>query len=183
MEIQFISTTSNKLSDLPIINGQFITLQDADGSYYDVGGSRKVITGFRLVSSLPSTGQSGIIYGVTNADGHVDVSVWDSSTASYKQLSGYKATASSLGLVKPDGKTITINSNGVISFKSAPSTKVTYNNSTSGLAATNVQTAVDEVSATASTALSIAQSTTAVIAAMETRLQAVEAVANIALTT
>lgn len=55
-----------------------------------------------------------------------------------------KATSSTLGLVKPDNSTITVDANGAIST----GFNLTYDNSTSGLTATTYKTAIDEVVAT-----------------------------------
>lgn len=152
MDVRFIATTSRKLSELSIVSGQLIYLDDVNATYYDMGGTRRLMSSMRVVSSLPSTSvaQEGVLYGVVNAAGHVDASVWDSSAGQYRSLSGYAATTTSLGLVQPDGTTITIDANGVISchaeVTSLPATSVTYDNTTSGLTATDAQAAIDEVS-------------------------------------
>lgn len=164
MDVKYIVTTSNKLSELSIVNGQLIYLSDLNASYYDMGGTRRHVCSMRLVSSLPSTStaQDGLIYGITNASGYVDAYVWDAGASTYRSLSGYVATTSSLGLVKPDGVTIQIDANGVISTHSEvislPATSVTYDNSTSQLAATNAQLAIDEVNVIASGAATAASS-------------------------
>lgn len=243
MDVKYVATTSDKLSELAIVNGQLIFLSDLTAMYYDMGSTRRSISSMRLVSSLPSTAtaQEGMIYGLVNASGHVDAHVWDASASTYRQMAGYAATTTSLGLVRPDGLTITIDENGVISCHAEvtelPADHITYNNTLSGLASTTAQAAIDEVktltdnaataaanaatvassaSAAASSAIAqvqtatdaaaaastaaqtavaeaaaastaaqsaldlIAQSAT-VISAMETRLQAVEAVATDAL--
>lgn len=215
MDVKFITTTSNRLSQLSIVAGQLIYLSDRNASYYDMGGNRYLMSSMRLVSSLPTSGneQEGVLYGVINAAGHVDSYVWDPVSSEFKQLSGYVATTSSLGLVKPDGTTITIDANGVISchaeVTSLPSSAITYDNSTSGATATNAQDMLDDTYsiavsaqsmgsaastwiANASTWMSsvdtfdaaattfIANATTA-FADIESRLQAVEAIANAAL--
>lgn len=245
MDVRFIATTSGKLSELSVVNGQLIYLSDKNATYYDMGGTRRFMSSMRVVPALPSTSvaQEGVLYGVVNASGHVDASVWDASASTFRSLSGYVATTSSLGLVQPDGTTITIDANGVISchaeVTTLPATSITYDNTTSGLSATSAQAAIDEVktissdaSASASSALSQAQqaatdaanaatsaaaaqqnaanastaaqqaqadaaaATTAVaaygssitglaatVASFESRMQAVEALAEIALTT
>ncbi len=217
MDVRFISTTSSKLSQLAVSNGQLIYLADLDASYYDMAGQRRPLSSMRVVSSLPSTSvaQEGVLYAVINNDGHADASIWSASMSRYVPLSGYAATATTLGLVKPDGTTITIDANGTISchpeVTSLPASSITYDNTSSGLTADDAQDAIDEVLGVANTAsstasqaasdASAAQATASqaasdasaaqtaasqaqqAVAALEARLQAVEAVAAIALTT
>lgn len=164
MDVRFIATTSGKLSELSVVNGQLIYLSDKNATYYDMGGTRRFMSSMRVVPALPSTSdaQEGVLYGVVNASGRVDASVWDASASTFRSLSGYVATTNSLGLVQPDGTTITIDANGVISchaeVTSLPSSSVTYDNTTSGLSATNAQAAIDEVKTISSNAASSASS-------------------------
>lgn len=215
MDVRYVATTSDKLSELAIVNGQLIYLSDLNATYYDMGNSRRLVSSMRIVSSLPSTSvaQEGVIYGVVNGAGRVDATVWDASASTFRQMTGYVATTSTLGLVKPDGTTIVIDSNGTISTQitAVPASVVTYDNTASGLSSTSAQLAIDEVASTASqaaasasnasdvaaaastaaaaastvasSALDLARQASTAIASMETRLQAVEAVASIALTT
>lgn len=148
MDVKFISTTSDRLPDLPIVSGQLIYLSDEIGTYYDIAGHRNFISGFRLVSELPNTGHENVLYGIINDSGVVDAYIWDPDNSEFVMLSGYAATADRLGLVMPDGETITIDENGVISVASISSIDaedVTFDNTTSGLSSTNVQAAIDEV--------------------------------------
>ena len=167
MDVRFISTTSSKLPDLPIVAGQLIYLSDINMSYYDISSQRYPITSFRLVNQLPANGQPNVVYGIINASGKVDASIWDSSSGSYKSMTGYVATASSLGLVKPDGTTVTVDANGTITahtiINTIPATSITYDNSVSGMASTNVQAAVTELNSA--------------ISSLESRVQALETVA------
>lgn len=164
MDVRFVATTSAKLSELSVVNGQLIYISDLNATYYDMGGTRRLMSSMRVVPALPSTSvaQEGVLYGVVNAAGHVDASIWDASASTYRSLSGYVATTSSLGLVKPDGTTITIDANGVISchaeVTTLPGTAITYDNTTSGLSATNAQAAIDEVNTVAIDAAALATS-------------------------
>lgn len=180
MEVKFIATTSAKLSELSIVSGQLIYLSDLNATYYDMGTSRRLMSSMRLMPALPSTSiaQEGVLYGVVNAAGNIEASVWDASASTYRCLSGYKATTTSLGLVQPDGTTITVDANGVISchaeVTSLPATSITYDNSVSGLTATNAQLAFDEIksltddaAASASTAITIANGASTAAAAAE----------------
>ena len=55
------------------------------------------------------------------------------------------ATSSRLGIVKPDGDTITIDSNGVLTGNRGSADSITYSNTVSELESTNVQDAIDEL--------------------------------------
>lgn len=169
MDVRFISTTSARLPDIPIIEGQLIYLRDINATYYDISSQRNPISGFHLVNRLPDNGQPHVIYGVINSSGKVDASIWDTETGSFKPMTGYIATSESVGLVKPDGDTITISEDGTITavthIDHIPASSVTYDNSESGMEAENAQAAIDELSTgvndaayTASTALNRANS-------------------------
>ena len=155
MNVKFTSTTSDKLSSLLISNGQLIYLSDSQEVYQDLNNARKKFTDVHFVSSIDGlTGRTGKIYVVIGSNGKADAYVWDSTSSTFIALSSPLATVSTPGLVKPDNSTITVDSNGVISVISSGTTvatEISYDNTTSGLAATNVQTAVDEVVAMSST--------------------------------
>lgn len=180
MDVRYIATTSGRLSELAIVDGQLIYLTDLNATYYDMGSSRRLVSSMRVVSSLPSTSvaQEGVIYGIVNGSGRIDAAIWDAGASTFRQMTGYVATTSSLGLVKPDGTTITIDSNGTISCQQTtdlPADHVTYDNSETGLASTSVQGAIgdvktiaDNASSAASTALSTAQAASAAAAAAST---------------
>lgn len=182
MDVKFISTTSDRLPELPIVNGQLVYLSDKNASYYDIAGSRLFISGVRLVTSLPATGQENVLYVIISQSGYVNSYIWDSTITDYRPISGEVATVDQLGLVKPDGTTITIASDGTISshapVDTLPATSITYDNMTSQLAATNVQLAIDEVSqnandasASASTAILLATDAADTAAAATTAAQ------------
>lgn len=156
MDVKFYTTTSSKLSDLPIVNGQLIFLEDTDAGYYDMGNTRRNISGVQILSALPSTAvvQEDIIYGIVNAAGHVDSYVWNDQQHVFHQMTGYAATANTLGLTKPDGTTLTIDGNGVMSVSAVAASQVTYSSSVSGLQADDAQDAIDELSVVATSASS-----------------------------
>lgn len=183
MDILWTSTTSSKLSELNIVNGQLIYLTDINAAYYDVGSRRRLVSNLQIVNALPSTSaaQEGAIYGMISGTGHLDTWVWDATSSTYKQMTGYLATASSAGLVKPDGTTITVDTNGVISAlqQELSADNVTYDNSISGLSSTSVQEAIDEVNTLVNNAASAAASaSTTAAAASQTASQAASAAAN-----
>lgn len=201
MDVRFYATTSAKLPTLPVVNGQLIYLEDKEASYYDMGNSRHPLSGVKFVPSLTGTGQENMLYVVIDNQGHATASVWDSTSSSYLPLTGQIATTTSIGLVKPDGTTITITNDGTISchaeVTSLAASAITYDNTASGTTATNAQDALDEIVSDVDSVSSVANSAASdadqalrgvgtineTLESMEARLQAVEAVAAIALTT
>lgn len=194
MDVKFITTTSSRLPEMPVVNGQLIYLSDINATFYDMAGIRVFISSTRLVDELPTVGQENILYCIINNAGHIDSYMWDPVTSTYKQLSGYAATTTTLGLVKVDGTTITIDSNGTISghppVETLPASAITYDNTISGLSATNVQLGLDELTVdvnsattTAESALTMATGATTALESLELRVVALEQIAAIALTT
>lgn len=110
MYVKFTTTTSDKLSTLAVTNGQIIALADVDGYFYDMGGVRHSATGVKKVDILPATGQTGLIYIFNDK-----LYLWNGS----QFVSANVAIATTLdpGIVKPDGTTITISSDGTISTR------------------------------------------------------------------
>ena len=152
MDVKFYATTAAKLDTLPIVNGQLIYLEDKDSSYYDIGNTRRPLSGVRLVPSLPQSGQDNVIYvTIDSTTGDASASVWDPSAQQFKVLADKTiATTTTVGLVKPDGTTITITNDGTISchaeVTSLPASSITYDNSSSGMTAADAQNAIDELS-------------------------------------
>lgn len=183
MDVRFYTTTSSKLPSLSISNGQLIYLSDIDAGYYDMGGSRRPLSGMRLVQTLPQTGQPDIIYVVIDdSTGYANASIWDSSNSEYVPISGQIATVNQLGLVKPDGTTITITSDGTISchaeVTSLPASSITYVNTTSGYASTAVQGALDEAAGVAASALANAASAAGAATAAQSTADSAQSTAD-----
>lgn len=108
MYVKFTTTTSDKLSTLAITNGQIIALADIDGYYYDMGGVRHAAVGVKQVDILPAAGQSGMIY-IFNSK----LYVWNGTQ--FVDATVDIATTLNPGIVKPDGTTILVSSDGTIS--------------------------------------------------------------------
>ena len=62
MDVKFITTTAEKLSAVPVVNGQIIALSDQSAYYYDMGDERRCVSGQMIVDKLPEIGQTGIWY-------------------------------------------------------------------------------------------------------------------------
>lgn len=74
MDVKFISTTSEKLSDLPVVNGQIIALSDISGYYYDMNDTRYTASNIEFVNNLPTSGSSNKLYIYKN-----NIYTWDGS--------------------------------------------------------------------------------------------------------
>lgn len=85
MNVSFIATTLEKLNTVPIVNGQIIALSDANQWYYDMGGSRRLVSGQITVESLPATGEEGIWY-ISNKPSEKGIHVWNGSK--FEHISG-----------------------------------------------------------------------------------------------
>lgn len=67
MDVKFISTTSEKLSDLPVVNGQIIALSDISGYYYDMNDTRYTASNIEFVNNLPTSGTANKLYVYENS--------------------------------------------------------------------------------------------------------------------
>jgi len=88
MDVKFFTSDYADRDQVPVANGQFLAISDRDELYYDMGGSRHLVSGVRAVSALPSTGVSGIIYVVITSDGRAVVSVWNESANAFVACGG-----------------------------------------------------------------------------------------------
>lgn len=79
MDVVFITTTSEKLDAVPVINGQVIALSDVDAYYYDQGNTRHSASQHIVTESLPSAGTKGGIYVVTGGSAP-GMYVWNEDT-------------------------------------------------------------------------------------------------------
>ena len=106
MYIYYSTTTSDKLSEVPLVNGQLIFVQDMGLEYYDMNGVRKLVSSVKLVDAFPSTSvaQEGVIYGMINSSGNIDAALWDSSASTFRMLSSPLATTSVAGLMSSSDK-------------------------------------------------------------------------------
>lgn len=75
MDVKFITTTSDRLDDLSIVNGQVIALSDQDGYFYDMGSERHPVSGIKLVESLPVVGFEEVFY-IVIEEGVPVVYIW-----------------------------------------------------------------------------------------------------------
>lgn len=79
MNVKFINTTSEKLSLLPITDGQIIALTDQSGLYYDFNDTRYVVSEYIKVDKLPDTGILDKLY-VSLYSSELGIYIYDGST-------------------------------------------------------------------------------------------------------
>ena len=61
MDVKFTYTTSEKLNDLDIINGQIIALTDKDGLFYDLNGERRAVSDLSDLAHINSVTQVQLV--------------------------------------------------------------------------------------------------------------------------
>lgn len=54
MDVRYITVKSNKLNTIPIVDGQIIAISDKDAWFYDMEGTRRAVSGQKMVESLPT---------------------------------------------------------------------------------------------------------------------------------
>ena len=92
MDVKFLVTDNAGKEDVTIANGQLLAISDVDEFYYDMGNERHLVSGVRLVTTLPSEGQDGLIYIIISADGRATLSVWDSTNEVFITAAGQQLT-------------------------------------------------------------------------------------------
>lgn len=153
MDVKFISTTSTRLPDVPFLNGQIIYVSDKADTYYDLGNARHRLSNVAILNEYPqdtSELELEMLYVILDEDSNIQIGILDPNTHQFKVISGYIATSSSVGLVRPDNTSIIIDDEGVISAQavtSMPARSVTYDNTSSGFEGSNVQDVLDEIDA------------------------------------
>lgn len=53
-DVKYITTESSKLNEVPVIDGQIITLLDKDAWFYDMGNTRRPVTGQYAFDDIPA---------------------------------------------------------------------------------------------------------------------------------
>lgn len=187
MDVKFISTTSIRLPSVPFVNGQIIYVSDKSDTYYDLGNTRHRLSNVVILDEYPQD-TSGLelemLYVILNENSNIQIGILDPSTRQFRVVSGYIATSSSVGLVRPDNTSITISDEGVISAQavtSMPAHSVTYDNTSSRFEGDNVQDVLDEIDAdftnievVANTAQTSAQAAEAISASARRAAQSAE---------
>ena len=131
--VTFIRNTTENIANIPIVDGQIILSTDENFIYLDNGNQRIQYRNNGIASGIQySNTSSGL-----SAD---DVQEAIDEVAGKTKV----ATTNRLGIVKPDGTSISINAQGVLSTSHTAS-GTSYNNSSSGMVANNVQAAIDEL--------------------------------------
>lgn len=131
---------ASRLGNVYDIRDDFTTTSDfVEGAGKDYPAGTNV-----AIVAIESSGTTTYMYDVM--PGFIDTSDFITNTD--------YATASTAGIVKPDGTTTSVNANGeitVIGGGGGSAEDVSYDNTTSGLDAENVQEAVDEIVSTVET--------------------------------
>lgn len=87
MKVQFATAPAARLNDVPVVNGQIVSISDGSGYYYDMGGVRRPAAGVVPVSSLPIVGQSNLIY-LLLLSNKAKCYVWNATSQDYLIVGG-----------------------------------------------------------------------------------------------
>ena len=132
--VVFLRDTTNNIANIPVVDGQIIFSTDENFIYIDNGDTRYQYRNNGLSSGVQYINTtSGLIS--TDVQGAID------ELSARTQI----ATTSTNGISRPDGSSITINGQGVLSAANKTASDISYNNSSSGLSANKVQGAIDEL--------------------------------------
>lgn len=78
---KFITTTSDKLQSINVVNGQVIALSDRDAWFYDMGDTRHSVVGVTYsTSNLPETGNADTLYVLTDASDNSGIYIYKGSS-------------------------------------------------------------------------------------------------------
>lgn len=73
----FLTTSSAKLSSIPVVDGQVIALADRNAWFYDMGGTRHAVGGNEYYDgSLPEVGSEDVLYILTDAGANSGLYIW-----------------------------------------------------------------------------------------------------------
>lgn len=132
--VVFRRETTSNIANIPIVDGQVLFATDDNFIYLD-NGTQRIQYRNNGVATGVQYDNSGSTLVATTVGGAID------------ELDGktQKATANNLGIIKPDGLTTATDINGTLSVINNSAANTTYNNSSSGLTADDVQEAIDEL--------------------------------------
>lgn len=143
---KFVTTTSEKLNTISVVNGQVIALSDRDAWFYDMGSTRHMIASNAYITSLPATGAENTLYVLAAASGDSGLYIYDGSA--FVKIAGLKATSAT-----QDSAGNIINTTyvkGVTASKSGSTVTFTVtkgDDSTSTFAVTDTDTTYDPMTA------------------------------------
>lgn len=55
MDVKYITATAEQLPTVPIVDGQIIAISNSDAFFYDMGSTRRPVSGQKMVESLPES--------------------------------------------------------------------------------------------------------------------------------
>ena len=85
MDVKFVTVRQSNLNAVPVIDGQIIAVEDANGMYYDQNSQRYPVSRVRIAPTLSGVGRYEEMCVVTSGDAP-GVYVWDESSKSYTLL-------------------------------------------------------------------------------------------------
>lgn len=98
MDVKFITVRKSNLNAVPVVDGQVLALEDANGMYYDMNSNRYPVSSVRTGSEISGVGYDGelfVLYGNDNPG----IYFWDSVQKAYVLIAN-KDTDTYLSVVK-----------------------------------------------------------------------------------
>ena len=85
MDVKFITVRKSNLTAVPVVDGQVIAVEDANGFYYDQNSQRYPVSAVRVIPTLYGVGRPEEIAVVTGGD-NPGVYYWDEAAKAYVLL-------------------------------------------------------------------------------------------------
>ena len=82
MDVKFVTVRKSNLNAVPVVDGQVIAVEDANGFYYDQNSQRYPVSRVRVLPKLEGVGRYEEICVVTSGDAP-GLYVWDDTSKSY----------------------------------------------------------------------------------------------------
>ena len=98
MDVKFITVRKSNLNAVPVVDGQVLALEDANGMYYDMNSCRYPVSSVRSGKELSGVGYENELFVLSEGDG-AGIYFWDAASKSYVLIAN-KDTDTYLSVVK-----------------------------------------------------------------------------------
>lgn len=98
MDVKFVTVRRSNLNSVPVVDGQVIVVEDANGFYYDMNSQRYRVSAVRVMPQLTGIGNPDEVVVVTSGE-NPGVYYWDDNKSSYVLLAN-KDTDTYLSIVR-----------------------------------------------------------------------------------
>lgn len=98
MDVKFVTVRKSNLNAVPVVDGQVLAVEDANGFYYDMNSQRYPVSAVRVMPQLTGVGRPEEIAVVTSGDSP-GIYFWDSTNNAYVLIAN-KDTDTYLSIVQ-----------------------------------------------------------------------------------